>query len=221
MSQPNEFRGHIVFDCDGTVISSIEGILKGIQVVMSEYLKREVSREEVDANYHADMRVFAKNFGLEFSSKEEAQAVLNSFIEILNRPEYKYDLFKDVKELILKLGDLGYRLYVWTGRDRASTLRILKELDVAKYFFDFRCMDDTIPKPHPMGLEELVGEFDRSKVMMIGDSTTDISGAKSFGCKSIGALWCSFADEQRLKKAGADFLVSSPLECLKIIEENI
>ena len=221
MSQENNFRGHIVFDCDGTIISSIEGILKGIQVVMSDYLDREVTREEVDAKYHPDMRVFAKNFGLEFSTKEEAQTVLNNFIEVLNRPEYKYDLFIGVKELILKLGEMGYRLYVWTGRDRASTLRILKELDVAKYFYDFRCMDDTIPKPHPMGLKELVGEFDPSKVIMIGDSTTDIQGANSFGCKSIGAIWCNFADEVRLKKMGADFIVSSPLDCLKIIEENI
>ncbi|WP_164848393.1 HAD family hydrolase [Halobacteriovorax sp. HLS] len=221
MSSTEKFTGHIVFDCDGTLISSMEGIFKGIQLFMTDHLQREVSREEVVANYHADMRVFADNFGMKFDSQDQANAVLNKFITFLNRPEYKYDLFNGVKELILKLSELGYRLYVWTGRDRASTLRILKELDVAKYFFDFRCMDDTIPKPHPMGLEQLVGEYDRSKIIMIGDSVTDIQGAKKFGCRSIGALWCTYSYEDDLKEMEADFLVRSPLDCLEIIEKNI
>lgn len=221
MNEVSDFKGHIVFDCDGTIISSIEGIFKGIQVVMSDILGREVTRDEAFSKYDADMEKFANNFGLDISSEKTRSDLLKKWASVLEGQRNKYDLFDGIKELILKLEELGYRLYVWTARDRASTLSILKSLDVAKHFYDFRCMDDTIPKPHPMGLDELVGEFDRSKIMMIGDSPTDIRGAKSFGCRSIGALWCSFSNEENLREMEADFLAKSPLDCLEIINTNI
>jgi phosphoglycolate phosphatase len=221
MTEVSEYKGHIVFDCDGTLISSIEGIFKGIQIVMSDVLGREVTRDEAISKYDADMEKFAKNFNLDVSDENVREELLAKWAKVLEGQRNKYDLFDGIKELISNLDELGYRLYVWTARDRASTLAILKSLDVAKYFYDFRCMDDTIPKPHPMGLEQLVGEFDRSKTIMIGDSPTDIRGAKAFGCRSIGALWCSFSSKSDLAEMEADFLVEKPQDCLEIIKENI
>lgn len=215
----SNIKGHIVFDCDGTLISSQEAIIKGIQVLMSEVLERVVDRAEVLQKYTADMALLAKRFDLDVENEEMRNRLIKRWTELSNQNEFKYALFDGIQELILKLSEMGYRLYVWTARDRMSTLAILKSLDVAQHFYEFRCFDDTTPKPHPMGLEEMVGEFDRSKTLMIGDSTTDVQGAKTFGCVSVGALWCSFANENYMDELKVDYKARTPNEVLKIVEQ--
>ncbi|OUR99970.1 hypothetical protein A9Q84_02760 [Halobacteriovorax marinus] len=219
MPKDPSIKGHIVFDCDGTLISSQEAIFKAIQVLMSETLERPVDRAEVLEKYTADMAQLAARFGLDVENEEVRNHLIKRWTELSNQNEFRYALFEGIEELILKLSEMGYRLYVWTARDRMSTLAILKSLNVAKHFYEFRCFDDTTPKPHPMGLEEMVGEFDRSKTLMIGDSTTDIQGAKSFGCVSVGALWCSFANEAYMDELNVDYKARTPDEIIKIVEQ--
>ncbi len=221
MLNVEEIKGHIVFDCDGTLISSQEGIIKGLQQLLSEVLKREVPRSEVVDKYTADMHDLAWRFGLNISDETIRDALFKRWIEISNQDQLKYVLFDEMKDLLIKLIESGYRLYVWTARDRMSTISILKSLDVVKFFYEFRCLDDTIPKPHPKGLQEMLPGVDKSKVIMIGDSITDIQGAKEFGCKSIAALWCTHVNEDYLNDAGPNFKAKTPSECLEIIEREI
>lgn len=221
MPNVEEIKGHIVFDCDGTLISSQEGIIQGLQQLLGEVLKREVPRSEVVDKYTADMHDLAWRFGLNISDETVRDALFKRWIEISNQDRLKYVLFDEMKDLLIKLGESGYRLYVWTARDRMSTLSILKSLDVAKFFYEFRCLDDTIPKPHPMGLQEMLEGVDKSKVIMIGDSITDIQGAREFGCKSIGALWCTHVNEEILNGARPNFKAKTPSECFEIIEREI
>ena len=221
MPNVEEIKGHIVFDCDGTLISSQEGIIQGLQQLLTEVLKREVTRAEVVDKYTADMYELAWRFGLNILDETIKEALFKRWIEISNQDKLRYVLFDGIREVLIKLGESGYRLYVWTARDRMSTLAILKSLDVAKFFYDFRCLDDTIPKPHPKGLEEMLGEADKSKVIMIGDSITDLQGAKEFGCKSVAALWCTHVSEDHLDEIGPSFKAKTPRECLEIIESEI
>jgi len=221
MVLPNVAKGHIVFDCDGTLISSMKAVFKGIQVLMSEFLDREVTLDEVKSKYTADMQAVCSAFGINLSEPGVQEKLLNRWLEISSAPEHQYDLFDGIKDLAQELIKSGYCLYVWTGRDRHSTLEILKRLGIIGLFYEFRCMDDTIPKPHPQGLEELVGEFGKDSIVVIGDSAADIEGAKNFGCRSIAALWCEHINVPYMEKAGAHFTAHTPGECLKIINENI
>lgn len=127
-------------------------------------------------------------------------------------------LYPGISSLLNQLVRKNYLAYVWTGRDRLSTLSILKSLGVASYFLDFRCADDTISKPHPQGLWEMLPEIDSSQVLIIGDSYTDIEGARRFGCASIAALWADHTRRAQLEGEGADFFAVKPIDCLEIIE---
>ena len=221
MSYLKNPRGHIVFDCDGTLISSFEAILEGISEVMSTILEREVPREEVVANYESDLLALAHNFGLKPDEYLDLRKrLIKTWEEVAHRgnveKRHQFRLFPEIKELLQDLSK-EYQLYVWTARDRKSTLYILKDLGVASYFLDFRCVDDCDPKPLPAGLEEMVGDIDKNKVIVIGDSPTDIRGAQSFGVKSIAACWADenfFKDSDRLEP---DFKAKSPKDCLSII----
>jgi phosphoglycolate phosphatase-like HAD superfamily hydrolase len=135
-----------------------------------------------------------------------------------NSPKYK--LFPGIKELISDLST-SCTLYVWTARGRASTLRIFAELGIHSYFSAFSTVDDSIPKPHIAGLVDLVGTSPKESICVIGDSFNDMLGAKRFGVTAIGATWNLAASSDFLKDAGADFIVSHPAECSKLIQLNL
>lgn len=139
---------------------------------------------------------------------------------LVNTAHFTYKLFDGIKELLLELAQ-DHCLYVWTARDRASTLRILKELDVIHHFDSICTVDDAPPKPHIAGLSSMVGPFQKSSICMIGDTTFDIQGAKNFGIVSIGAAWNPEAKVNLLSGAGADFIATHPSECSKIIQLNL
>lgn len=132
----------------------------------------------------------------------------------------KYKLFPGIKDL-LEAHAKECVFYVWTARGRASTVRILTELGIASYFDSFATPDDCFPKPHIGGLFNLVGNASKDSICVIGDSSNDILGAKSFGVMAIGASWSPEVRPEFLTDIGADFIVSHPSECSKLIQLNL
>jgi phosphoglycolate phosphatase len=132
----------------------------------------------------------------------------------------KYKLFPGIKELISDLST-DCLLYVWTARDRLSTLRILGELGISSAFEAFSTIDDSYPKPHIRGLRDLVGVHPKHAICVIGDSSNDMLGAKNFGVLGLGAIWNTLSTPGILTDAGADFIVSHPADCSKLIRLNL
>lgn len=201
----------VIFDCDGTLISSHAGILKGIQTLMQEYLKRAVSQVEVKNKYSADMKVLAENFGMDLDNPETLRWAKRRWSTLMGQGHGNYDAFEGIAELLEDLTQKQIELYVWTARDRVSTRQILMRLNLMRYFIDMRCFDDCTPKPHPQGLVELTGHIENKKeIIVIGDSTTDIAGARQFGAHAFGALWDPYAQKDELLATGAHALVQTP-----------
>ena len=72
-------------------------------------------------------------------------------------------------------------------------------------------------KPEPDAVFEIIEHFGVSKdeCLYIGDTATDIKTAKNAGLYSIGVLW-GFRDEIELKGAGADVIISDPMDIAEI-----
>lgn len=138
---------------------------------------------------------------------------------LVDTTQLKYSLFPGIKELLHALS-LDSKLYVWTARDRKSTLRILKELGIISYFESICTIDDALAKPHISGLVEMVADVPKSSVCVIGDSSNDIIGAKNFGVKSIGAVWNNEDYSVVMKDLGADFVTDNPGACLGWLAQN-
>lgn len=139
---------------------------------------------------------------------------------LLDTSQPKYKLFPGIKELVVELST-SCSLYVWTARDRRSTLRILGELDIAHYFLGFSTCDDHPPKPHISGLMDLVGEFPRTSTCVIGDSSGDMLGARAYGVLALGATWNAQVRPQALVDSGATFIVNHPSLCSNLIQQNL
>jgi phosphoglycolate phosphatase len=139
---------------------------------------------------------------------------------LLNTNGDRPAFFPGIKELLLDLAS-DCELYVWTARGRASTLRILEENGVKHLFLGVSTPDDGFTKPHVAGLMDLTGDSPKNSICVIGDSSMDMVGARNFGVLAIGAVWNRNANASFLREAGADFIVSDPAECSKLIRSNL
>lgn len=125
--------------------------------------------------------------------------------------------YPGIPELLQRLEENEFDLYVWTGRDGPSLSLFLQKFGLSKYFKDTRTAGECLPKPHPEGLRQMLGEMEPSQCVVIGDSWADMKGAKNFGAHGIGAVWSSHAQEETLKEFGAQVLATRPMDCHDLI----
>ena len=128
-----------------------------------------------------------------------------------------YILFTGMRELLMDLKASGFELYIWTARPRHSVLEITKNLDIAKFFTNIYCYDDGLPKPNPLGLQVLTEGLDKNEIIHIGDSMTDIDGAKTYGIEVIAACWNN-PNQVKNYKGIADYTALSLIQCRDIIK---
>lgn len=126
--------------------------------------------------------------------------------------------FAGIVELLQKLKEQDYQLFVWTARDRLSLERYLIRENLMRYFDDVRTISEAAPKPSPEGLAQLLGKLPADQAVVIGDSWTDMQGAKIHGCFALGAVWNNISEPEVLEGFGADEIVHSPFDCFESIK---
>ncbi len=101
--------------------------------------------------------------------------------------ENEMPLFGGAESLMRELRDDGYLLAVATGKNRNGLDRALKASNMAQYFHSTRTADQTVSKPDPTMLHEILEELevDVARALMIGDTTHDLQMAVNAGMPSL------------------------------------
>lgn len=124
---------------------------------------------------------------------------------ILARP------FTDMRELFGQLTDQGIKIAIATADDRAPTQAMVDAFDIEEYISCMVCADDGIPsKPAPDMVLTLCKQMgiEPSKVMVIGDTTSDLKMARAAGAgMAVGVL--SGVSSTRDLAGMADILIES------------
>jgi HAD superfamily hydrolase (TIGR01509 family) len=95
--------------------------------------------------------------------------------------------FAGAEEILLRLKERA-TLAVWTGRDRASAERLLREHGLANLFATVVCGDD-LPshKPDPAGLKEIMRRLGvtTGETLFVGDADVDVLGGAACGVSTV------------------------------------
>lgn len=136
---------------------------------------------------------------------------------------YNGEIFEKMKELLEVLDSRGINLYVWTARDRHSTLESLKFHGISKHFKQIATSTDAAFKPSPAGLNLMLEQVSRQEVCVVGDSSSDMQGAKVFGAFGIGANWLdgSVAYNEHLYQCEAKVVFESIEKCQEFLISKI
>ncbi len=207
----------IVFDWDGTVITSTAAIvasLKDAAHALSLPEPTEAACRRVIGLGWADVVAIVAPTLPATQTMDFAQA----FRQAYGRHHGKAALAPGMKTLIKGLYERGHTLAVATGKSRHGLNVALAEFGLKDYFADTVTASECESKPSPDMLETLAMDLglNAKDFLMIGDNVCDITMAKAVGAQSIGVLWGS-SDERALQDAQADAIAHDVLALAKAL----
>lgn len=195
----------VLFDLDGTLIDSSEGITKSVRYTL-DYFGMEENDEQVLRTFIGPPLIdsFEKIYGF---THEKALKAVEKYRERYNAIGiFECSLYPGVQEILRKLKEQGYRIGMASSKPEISCRRILAHFDILKYFDDVvgATMDGTINSK-----EEVLAEVFRrwsdlsaDEMCLIGDTMFDVNGANAYKIPCI-AVSFGFGDVEEMTAAGA------------------
>lgn len=109
--------------------------------------------------------------------------------------------FPGVLETLRDLRQGAYFLAVATGKSRSGLDRVLAATGLFEFFDGSRCADETLSKPHPLMLEELLSQFEvrPSDAIMVGDTEFDLEMARNANIPAIAVSYGAHHLDRLLK----------------------
>ena len=210
---------YVLFDLDGTVTDSFEGITKCVSHALEHFGITVEDRTELKRFIGPPLlESFMEYYGF---SKEQAEEAVRIYRErYFKTGLYECELIPGATELLSHLKKAGKTVALATSKPEILATRILEHYKLTECF-DFiggselngprHTKDDVINY-----VLEKLGNPDKSQTVIIGDRHHDVDGAKATGIHSIGFLG-GFGDREELERAGADYIAETFADAAKII----
>ena len=202
---------YLLFDLDGTLIDTTEGVLKSAQNAL-DHFGIHVELDNLMAFFGPPLKVsFTTLYGLTDSEADEA---VRLYLERYEKKGFDGSrVYGEIPDLLSKLKKAGYKLGVATSKYEGHAIEALKHHGILDYF-DYvtgASIDEKISKKHEV-IEEAINRFnagnERNSILMIGDMKYDIIGAKLSGLDSFG-IYTGTAKEHEHEQAGATYIAYS------------
>ena len=196
----------ILFDLDGTLTDSGEGIINCAIYALEYYGLPIPSREELRVIVGPPLHESFVRFGV---PEEEAENAVAKYRErYIPIGKYENTPYPGIRELLERLKAEGHRLYVATSKPEGMSVDILEHFDLAKYFTRIcGASMDTSRSSKEAVIEYLLNECGAQKnAIMVGDTAFDVLGAKAHGIPTVGVSW-GYGTVEDMEKAGAAAIV--------------
>lgn len=220
---------YLLFDLDGTITKSEEGIFNCIKYALDwagiPYPEYSVFRSFIGPSLYDS---FVREFGMGDAQAKEMVAKYRERYNVVGL--FEAEVYDGVADTLSMLKEKGCILSVATSKPTEPTLRILEKFGVRNYF-------DVVVGSNPDGtgsdkkniisqvLESLKKDhgltedmIDENQVVMIGDRRYDIEGGKACGLQTIGVLY-GYGSREEFEAAGADHIVETPNDILELSEK--
>ena len=210
----------VIFDLDGTLLDSIEDIASSMNKVLESLQLPTHKIEDYKHFVGGGVDILVDN-ALNNKSKEIKDEVIKRFkVEYDGKLHSKTLPYDGIYELLDELKKLDINLAVLSNKPHEFTVSYVNHFFKNYNFKEIHGQKKDVPKkPDPKAALDIVKCLDSSceNTYFIGDTKIDMQTAKSANMTAIGVLW-GFRDEKELRDFGADFIVSNPLEILKILQ---
>jgi pyrophosphatase PpaX len=198
----------VVFDLDGTLVSTRQLIAHCVKEVVGKYLDRTPTLEEVMANFGPAAWEIVSKYTLSLGEMQNRRAIEDYYDCYRRELPRRALLFPGIRELLGKLRKSGRRLAVFTGIERIQMDMTLEGFGLRKYFQVLIARDDVQrPKPDPEGVKLALAKLGvrPEESLMVGDSPSDILAGKQAGVVTAAALWSRQFTTGDPSEAGPDY----------------
>lgn len=179
----------ILFDLDGTLTDSGEGIIHCAQLTFAELGLPVPSKEELRVIVGPPLRDSFIRFGVRPEDSDKATDIYR--IHYQDFGKYENFPYPGIEALLQKLKADGHVLYVATSKPEAISIDILEHFGLSKYFD--RICGSSLNYNRSTKAEVirylLSEESPKGKILMVGDTIFDVLGAKELGIPTVGVSW--------------------------------
>ena len=192
----------ILFDLDGTLTDSGEGIMKSAVYALSHYGIPEPPEEVLRTIVGPPLSASFIRLGVPEDKAAEAIELYRSrYIPIGRFENHPYE---GIRELLVQLREDGHKLFVATSKPEWMAKEVLEYFDLAKYFTMIcGASTDFSRNTKEAVIEHLLEECGAQEyAIMVGDTAYDVIGAKAHGIPCVGVSW-GYGLEEDMEQAGA------------------
>lgn len=203
----------LIFDWDGTLVDSqahiIDCIERATRAVGEEPAAPAAIRHIIGLGLNEAMLQLYPKLALQ----RRHQIADEYRAEFMLRNRKSLPLFNGALEALEQLKSQGYELAIATGKSRVGLNQVLQDMNLKHLFPVTRCADETLSKPDPLMLQEILEEYDRqpAESLMIGDTTYDLDMARAIQMDALGVSYGAHARER--------LLACQPKACLDSIQD--
>ena len=209
----------ILFDLDGTLTDSGPGITRCVQYALASFGIEEPDLEKLNCYVGPPLLESFMNFaGL---GCEEAQQAITKYRERYEAEGiFENEVYEGIPEVLAYLKEKGKILAVASSKPEKYVEQILEHFEIRKYFTVVTGseMNETRTDKGEViaeTLRRLGAEDSRSDVVMVGDRSYDVIGARENGLLCVGVSY-GYGGREELEAAGAAKVCDTPEE-LKLL----
>lgn len=211
-------RKTILFDLDGTLTDSGEGIINCATLALEHFGLPVPSREEMGVFVGPPLDQTFVKFGVPEDKTQEAIDVFRSRYLVVGK--FENTPYPGIRELLETLKAQGHRLFVATSKPETTAVEILNKFELSKYFeaicgasFD----DSRVHKADV--IRYLLGKIGSAEnILMVGDTEFDVLGATEHGIATVGVSW-GYGKVSAMEEAGAVAIANTMDELLNFINK--
>lgn len=213
----------IIFDLDGTLLDTLEDIATSANYALQCL---GFDARPVDAyRYYVGEGVF-KLFENIFSQNPQSNDILQQAVHLFEE-HYAKQFYQNTKpyegvsKLLTFLQKRGFKMAILSNKPDSFTKKC-----ALKYFRSWQfdvvlgAREGIARKPDPIGALEIaqILHVAPNECFYLGDTMIDMITANRAGMIALGALW-GFRDAEELQTYGAQYLLQSPGEAIKLLAE--
>jgi len=210
-------RRAVLFDLDGTLIDSIELIVRSFQHATAAFLGEPLPREyilpTIGTSLVDELERVAPGQGAELLAAYRAY--------LRTHHDSLVTVYPGVHDLLAGVQALGLPMGIVTSKSRISAAPSFALFGIDRPMTIVVTYEDTDrhkPHPDPLLHASRLLDLPPSACWYVGDSTHDMEAARAAGMHAIGVTWGPYS-RQELEPL-ADILVDTPAEVLTLLIEQ-
>ena len=206
----------ILFDLDGTLTDSAEGILNCVAPALEHFGLPVYDRDTMIVFVGPPLYDTFPKFGVPADGVQTAIDIFRARYCTLGKYENKP--FPGIVKMLTTLRAQGHKLYVATSKVEDQAVDILEHFDLAQYFDIIagatRDGSRSTKEDVIAYLKEQAGSI--GQAIMVGDTIFDMQGAVAHSIPGIGVEW-GYGKVEDMIAAGASAIATSPEHLIELV----
>ena len=212
----------ILFDLDGTLTDSQEGIVNCVKYALESMGIQETDEEKLKLFIGPPLDdMFMEIYN--FTPEQALQARIKYRERFADVGMYENKPYEGIRELLAGLKEKGVTLGVATSKPEFYSRKILDRFELSPYFDVISGAD---MEGNHVSKAAVVGEAmrrlgiepeDREGVLMVGDRKYDVEGARECGLSCVGVGY-GFAKPGEFEEAGAAYRAETMKDLERLLD---